>query len=235
MAHGAPHAAHRQSLVNKRRNQAMNTRTRYDDDDDRELLKDGERRRVSMYLMDSVQRSVAMHVADAYGESSDAALARPGSRFASDVTHDSNLKREELYAFSDAERSAEWKGGLQVGDSITLNNKRYTVSERDADGRTRLAIDKQSAEEAKAFAYDAYDAQLQEAWRGGDGDAEGDSCTTADGQRGRLVHRNGALVCEPAGRSSEDSSLSDLLEQRRATTDAAYADYDQDIRERWRS
>lgn len=222
----------------------MPPKYQHDDAFDEEgLLKDGQRLRTSMFAMDSLQRSVAVNVTDAFGESSDAALNRPGGRFSSDTTNDSDRarKRAETYEFADAERSAEYRGGLQVGDTIDLSGKRYTVSERGRDGRTRLIVDKRSAEEAKAVAYETYDAEIQRQWQtGAASDAvakEGDACTTADGRRGRVVRRNMALVCEPIQRQfngSEDSLL-ELVEQHRSVTDAAYSDYDRDIEKAWRS
>ena len=65
------------------------THRRYDDDD---TMRDGERRRVPMMAMDSVQRAIAAtkqkladdagstEVSDAFGNSSPAAMSRPGYR-----------------------------------------------------------------------------------------------------------------------------------------------------------
>ncbi|MFO1099308.1 MAG: hypothetical protein U1E81_13855 [Xanthobacteraceae bacterium] len=202
----------------------MNTRTQYDDDDERErgLLRDGERRRVPTYLMDSVQRALA--VSDAYGRSSDAALSRPGPRFAPELTQDSNgPDHDELREFADAERAAEWKGGLQVGDRVDLGKRSFVVDQRDVDGRTRLALDRRSAEEIKEQAYQTYDSELQNAWRGSDMES---MVVNEGGRSGRMVGRN-------IGSSTD--SLPELVEQHRVATDAAYRLYDEEIANAWKT
>ncbi len=101
----------------------MNTRTQYDDDDERErgLLRDGERRRVPTYLMDSVQRALA--VSDAYGRSSDAALSRPGPRFAPELTQDSNgPDHDELREFADAERPQSGREACKLAIGLISAN-----------------------------------------------------------------------------------------------------------------
>ena len=212
------------------------TRTRHDDDEDDErahrLLRDGERMRVPTFLMDGVQIAVS----DAYGQGG-LALSRPGPRFASGLTQDAETKRAELYEFADAERAAAWRGGLQVGDRVDLAGKRFTVERRDADGSTKLALDRKSAEELKEAAYAAADAEQSAAWRGSDAEnsvrQEGDACVTKDGKKGRVVRRNMALSCEPI--STDSMSLDQLAEQRRVATSDAYAEYDEYAANAWRS
>jgi len=82
------------------------------DDDDDELLRDGERLTVPLMMMDSMQRDLARHeiaaryvaqaattpqrrlVADAFGDSDHFALGRPGPRYGAGVAYD---EREAAY------------------------------------------------------------------------------------------------------------------------------------------
>lgn len=175
-------------------------RTRYEDDDafdERGLLKDGGRMRVPTYLMDS---------------------SRPGPRYAGLTrdSRDSNVPdRDEMREFSDAEQSAAWRGGLQVGDRVDLAGRSFVVERRDADGSTKLALDRRTAEELKAQAYEAYDADNQAAWRGSDADSvakEGDACT-----------------------SDATDSLPNLIQQRDAIMADVYAEYQDRVANAWRS
>jgi hypothetical protein len=121
------------------------------------------------------------------------------------------------------------------------------------------AITDAKAEAAKA--YDAYDARLTTAWKDAPpvpptgfgsraflGAQAGDLCTCRGlefpddfGAPGHLQARNGVLVCcpdNPKTQAAPQQPQSDKRNQRvdhAGTTDAAYADYDRDLQDAWKS
>jgi hypothetical protein len=94
--------------------------------DDNRILKDGERYRVPLQFMDSLQREIRshfadeapMHIVDAFGDSG-LALHKPGARYAvagsrtidhaSAVTRETN--RRQAYADSVEAATSAWKQG----------------------------------------------------------------------------------------------------------------------------
>ena len=204
-----------------------------DDFDERGILKDGRRVRVPLHMMDSVQRSVAISragVTDAFGNGG-LALHRPGARYASvrgindaDLEDAHSHKRVELNDFADAELCARYRGGLQVGDIVTLDNERNVVTKRDADGRTTLRpLSADEAHDAVEAAYRLYDQEISERWR-----------TPAE------VRREGDEEDESATRECDSvpavdhSDLRGLVEQHRLMMDRLYSERDRELESAWR-
>jgi hypothetical protein len=158
-----------------------------DDDDRRGVIKDGERLRVRMTAMDSTQRAIASN------------------------DHDDNVElidRQEMQDWDKAQLSARWKGGLEPGDRVRIGDKLMVVTGRNpANGKVQLSDASTSAQDAatiKQEARDAYERDLQNAWRNKSAaDAEpGDSCTI-NGAPGRWCLESGKMVCRPIKSSKE--------------------------------
>jgi hypothetical protein len=140
------------------------------DDDAHRILADGERMRVPMHMMDSVQRSVAQHLHDGHGN-------RPGHRpgFAmSDANDDARQAAYDEYR-RDVENA--WRGAGREGaeNSIcTVRNAQYPRAQG-APGHVRNGICVPDDEELRdalptrdsnmADVYAAYDARIREMWR----------------------------------------------------------------------
>jgi hypothetical protein len=113
-----------------------------DDDDDVSILKDGERMRIPLRMMDSLQRDVAQHFARVTDGRGDSALGLHKSGY-----HLNDAARRDLSVYDqyDAAAAAAWQGtptGFSSGE---------LVGQREGD-----TMDK---------TYIAYDSELAEAWR----------------------------------------------------------------------
>jgi hypothetical protein len=163
------------------------TKQRHDDDDESNVryhgdgrgpLRDGERLRTPLHLMDGVQREVARHAAritDAMGESGPA-LRRPGYRIS-----DAFQRDWSVYDAYDEAVSCLWENnpptgdgssgprGAQPGDSCTLDGKRGHL--RMIDGELKCVVDASGNDSAmsdeREAAYAAKDEYYRNAWRGG--------------------------------------------------------------------
>jgi hypothetical protein len=131
---------------------------KHDDDDDDRILRDGERMRVPLTLMDGMQRDVAQHfqrarVRDAaarrFGLSDGLALSRPGFRY---VVDDAALDAvEQAYADIAARDVNAWKNPAGGQDTT-----REFIAQRDA----------LSTMDEREAAYQEYDDHMTNAWRG---------------------------------------------------------------------
>lgn len=188
-------------------------------DENERTIPDGERVRVPLTMMDSVQQAVADMDATDY-----------------DDVH--VIDRQEMYDIQKAELSNRWQGGFKDGDHARINGKDWIADGRE-NGKVRLRLRDActtDAEKIKQSAYDSYEREISSAWMR-DGDAEsGDACTI-NGEAGRWrKDKDGNLVCRPT-KSGEPSDnefamagpLSD--EQRYKVKDAANAQYEAELRE----
>jgi hypothetical protein len=143
----------------------------YDDEDenDSRIVRDGETVRVSMFAMDSTQREIAARFPRSR------ALYQPS--FVSDVEtafdQEAALDAQERRDLERAQLSALWKGGLEPGDRIRMGDRMVEVGDRNPDtGKIRLHDAEvetwEDAETLKQQAYDAYDRELENAWRTND-------------------------------------------------------------------
>ena len=162
------------------------TRQRHGDDDDRNVryhgdgrgpLRDGERLRTPLHLMDAMQRDVARHAAritDAMGESGPA-LRRPGYRVSDAFPRDWGI----YDAYDDAV-SRLWENNpptgdgssghraAQAGDSCTLDGKRGHL--RMIDGELKCVVDaggNDAMTDEREAAYADYQSRVENAWRDG--------------------------------------------------------------------
>ncbi len=159
------------------------------DDDAHRILADGERMRVPMFAMDSVQRSVAQHFHDGHGNR-DLVGHRPG--FVMDA-HDARDAVKEAYRLRDEADANAWRtGGVEgrEGAVCTVRNGEYpehfgspgrivdgvcTPLELIDEGELRdmlplrdgLTLDQLQLahKERTARAYQAYDEELRNTWR----------------------------------------------------------------------
>jgi len=177
-----------------------------DDDEDRKrVLRDGERLRVPLWMMDGTQREIAQRwrqevtvenkglVIDALGQSG-LALHRPGARYlAPRALHKTDYARQ-----------------------VTLD-----YMKREA---YRLA------DEADANAYRNVEAKSG-IWPLNAGAREGDACDL-NGERGTLVREGDHLACRIARPVSPPRSSGALIA---AELEAAYRAYDEDASQAWRN
>jgi hypothetical protein len=150
-----------------------------DDEDDGRILQDGQALRVSLRMMDSLQRSVAGLPA----------LHQPG--FASDAQpvfdEDAETARQEAYAAYDAEAGSAWmrdEDRVVERDSegrvvSTYSRRRRKSTRRDRFGRVRAEYEREEpderefeiagplsdAESIRDAAYAEYDQEISNAWR----------------------------------------------------------------------
>ena len=116
-------------------------RRRTDDDEDERTLRDGERLRVPLHLMDSLQRDIAQHfgrVHDGYGNEG-LSLQRPGFRVLDRLSND---ECERAYQDVADAMTTAWKS----------NDKPKPVRQH-------------ATEDARQSEYDRYSAELRDAWR----------------------------------------------------------------------
>jgi hypothetical protein len=156
-------------------------RYRNHEDDDERILKDGERLRVPLTMMDGLspmQRAIArdsVQVTDGDGQRG-IALNRPGFRMlAGDARRSRTVKRDprgriistaETEEEEDARDAAYREHEEYLNDSwkhpVGLETKDAEQHDTDTERRTADA-----AMRARDKAYADYDAELREAWRGG--------------------------------------------------------------------
>ena len=149
-----------------------------DEDDDRRILQDGEVLRVSLQMMDSLQRSVAGLPA----------LHQPG--FASDATDldtetmaDAATLRQQIYGAYDEEASTAWMDSRvterdpEGREVATLSRRRGKTTKRDPYGRVLATYEHEpderefeiagplaDAESIRDAAYAEYDQEISNAW-----------------------------------------------------------------------
>jgi hypothetical protein len=157
------------------------TKQRHDDDDDgnvryhgdgRGPLRDGQRLRTPLHLMDAIQRDVARHAAritDAMGDSG-LALRKPGFRVSDAFQRDLSI-----YDQYDEQVSRLWENpprvvgssgprGEREGDSCSVNGSRGHL--RMIDGEL-LCVPDRSHQDAMTMdeVYRAYDLEISQRWR----------------------------------------------------------------------
>ena len=141
------------------------TRQRHDDDDDgnvryhgdgRGPLRDGERLRTPLHMMDAMQRDVARHAAritDAMGEGGPA-LRRPGYRVSDAFPRDWSV-----YDAYDEAISRLWENNPPTGDGSSGPR-----GEREGDS---VCVPDRSHQDAMTMdeVYRAYDLEISQRWR----------------------------------------------------------------------
>ena len=162
-------------------------------DEDDNLLRDGEVMRVRMFMRDSFGRPLT----DALGRPL-AAQGRSAGYVFADTGQAERLA--ENRDFQKAELSARYKGGLQEGDHVRIGDRQLEVIGRNpSNNKLTLADTAQlDAETLKREAYDAAVAEQTNAWRRRpvDGDEPGGACVI-NGAPGRWCEEGGRLVCRP--------------------------------------
>jgi len=145
---------------------AKTYRSQDDDDDARNILKDGERMRVPMYAMDALSRDVAQHfarVTDATGDGG-LGLHRPGFRISSTITRDRSIydayNAEVASAYKNAGAVESEVCGQREGDSFTAK------SDQGRDGSADSKLSDAMRDEREA-AHQEYQNRIQNAWRTG--------------------------------------------------------------------
>jgi hypothetical protein len=156
------------------------------EDDDEHILKDGERMRVPMHMMDGdsfdpIQRAVArsVRVTDGSGQGG-VNLNRPGFRIAAT---DAVQALDDAYASYERDLTTAWQGDCRsdVADARRKKTTHYDPrgrlaghseteeweedEEQEKHGTERQTSD--AAMRARDKAYADYDATLREAWRAG--------------------------------------------------------------------
>jgi hypothetical protein len=141
------------------------TRQRHGDDDDRNVryhgdghgpLRDGERLRTPLHMMDAMQRDVARHAAritDAMGESGPA-LRRPGYRVSDAFPRDWSV-----YGAYDEAVSRMWKNNAPTGagpSGLRGERESDSVCEPDRSHQDAMTMDE---------VYRAYDLEISQRWR----------------------------------------------------------------------
>lgn len=139
----------------------------------RKILKDGRSYRVPLRLCDSMQREIAANAAAMTND-----LHRPGFRVLSDAA--ARDAKQEAYDAYDADLTARWQDGnpvgAHVGDLCTVRGPEFPndfgspghLQERDRklvcvpDRRQDAAV---AVADAKAEAYETYEATISNAWR----------------------------------------------------------------------
>lgn len=205
----------------------------FEDEDDDELIRDGEHVRVPLHLMDSTQREIA--------QSQQPPLNRTGFIFDSSETIESRAARQRSFDIGVLEMTSGWKGGPAQGDYVTiLGDKQMVVTDYDPQsGKLRMVdADAFDGEVLKQAALDTYERDLVNAWRSKPeaGDREGGSCVI-NGQPGRFITEGGQLVCKPLSAEPDDEEwklAGPLGDSGQDVKDQAYAEYLAELESGWR-
>jgi hypothetical protein len=164
---------------------------RYDDDDD-DLLRDGERLHVGMPFMDSLQRDIAtttttqQRVVDAFGHSDHFALGRPGPRYGVGRRYGDD-ERAAAYRDVALRDSNAWRSPPPVvptrdaappdgayplsageGTACTINGAPGTL---ERDGEWLVCVPVADMTDAREAAYDEVALRDEHAWKNAHDDA----------------------------------------------------------------
>ena len=209
---------------------------RHDDDD---ILQDGQSVRVPLMMRDGADDDAHSFLTDGQGHMLTDAFGAPlsphyGRKGYAFVDGRDNTIREQNRDLRKAELSVAWRGGLALGDEVTLGGQRMQVAGNSREGDKPLLSDASTvdASTVKRAAYEAGVAAMTDAWRTRPADAApGYACTTADGKQGKWTRgKGGALVCMAQGTKAANREfevagpLSDraIVEQLRADGAAAW-------------
>ena len=134
-----------------------------EDEQDDNLLKDGERLRVPMYMKDLAGNFLV----DGLGRPLPAEGRRSGFVFADNRPSDHAERYAQHRDYQKAELSARYRGGFQVGDHVHLGDRNMQVTGHNPEtGKVILSDTAQlSADEIKREAYDAGVDAMTNAWR----------------------------------------------------------------------
>jgi hypothetical protein len=150
-----------------------------DNDKRNKTIPDGGRLRVSLDMMDGVQRDVRHHVTDGFGNSDYAALHRRGARFSTDALardaarvaraeYEAALSRAYLPSTFGGDQPGTQEGARSSEDEPGNRRRRRRAQYRDPEGRG-AGTEEWDSERERATATDAayadYERELSEAWR----------------------------------------------------------------------
>ena len=127
--------------------------------DENGIVKDGVTMRSPIYLTDARGRTLT----DAFGQPLPAGGGRSGFVFVDDT--DNDQRRREDYDFAKAKLSAEWKGGLEAGDPVTIAGQRLHVLGYRRDNGKMVLGDAVDGDALKEQAYNISKQELSDAWR----------------------------------------------------------------------
>lgn len=155
------------------------TNFKNDDDDEQELLRDGEKIRVPLLMMDALQRDVRNHF---QMRTLDAASHRPGYRYPARATKDQLAEANENWREPGAVELLVRDAGVdfareQLADAYAAYNADVTtrwqnaapipvIESEDADPTSIGAAGSIGTADAREQAYLEYDRRTRDAWRG---------------------------------------------------------------------